>query len=133
MIGSLGVVIVNWRKEELTLRCVAMVRGWSTLKPRVVVVDNQSNEQSQKALGKSLSLNEFLRSQTNLGYAGGNNLGIREVLQGRPAFVLLLNNDAQVTEGSICQLLKRFEQNPDVAILGPVIKDHHSGDVRLQV
>jgi GT2 family glycosyltransferase len=133
MTSSLAVVIVNWRREELTLRCVSMVRNWSTLKPRLVVIDNQSNEQSQRTLSKSLHLNELLRSQRNLGYAGGNNLGIRHALQGSPAFVLLLNNDAQVTEGSICQLLKRFEQNPDVAILGPVLNESHCGIVRIQI
>jgi len=133
MISSLAVVILNWRKEELTLSLVSQLKTWLVLKPTIVVVDNESKQKSEKALAKSLDPSELISSRTNLGYAGGNNLGIERALQGSAAFVLLLNNDAIVTESSICELLNRFEQNPDVAILGPVLKESHSGIDRFQI
>ena len=50
MVASLSVIIVNWRDEQQTLRCVAEFRRWKTLKPELIVVDNESSEKSRQDL-----------------------------------------------------------------------------------
>jgi GT2 family glycosyltransferase len=130
MVADLCVVIVNWRNEAQTLRCVASIKHWRILNPSVLVVDNQSTMTSRKALGAVLAADELICSETNRGFAGGNNLGIERTMRAAVPIVLLLNSDAVVTEESICGLLDRLRNNPRVGILGPVLHEEHSGVTR---
>ena len=117
----LSVVILNWRNEADTIRCVGAVRGWGTLNPQIVVVDNQSTESSRAALAQVVRPAELISSEVNLGYGGGNNLGIRRALEGRGEYILLLNSDAEIAEAALRSLIERLETHPEVSILGPVI------------
>jgi hypothetical protein len=123
MVAELSVVIVNWREVEQTLRCVSSLRCWRTLKPELCVVDNESTEASRKALGTALDRNELVCSQANLGYAGGNNLGIAGALRSGTPFILLLNSDAAIAEKDVIRLLNRLRGNPGIGILGPVLRE----------
>ena len=62
-----------------------------------------------------------IRSERNLGFAGGNNLAIRRT---RADYVFLLNNDALVDAGVVEGLLGRFRENPRLGALSPVIHDY---------
>ena len=130
MVGQLSVVIVNWRNEERTLRCVSQLTGWGILKPQILVVDNESTVMSREALAKALDANELICSEVNLGYSGGNNLGIERALHSRVPFILLLNSDAMIAEKDVIRLLNRLRDNPDIAILGPVLNEYQSDIVR---
>ena len=130
MVCQLSVVIVNWRNEERTLRCVSHLTGWGFLNPHILVVDNESTEISREVLAKALDANGLICSDVNLGYSGGNNLGIERALHGRAPFILLLNNDAMIAEKDAIRLLHRLRDNPDVSILGPVLNEYHSDSVR---
>jgi GT2 family glycosyltransferase len=66
---------------------------------------------------------ELISSDTNRGYAGGNNLGIARALTTGAKYLLLLNSDAAIEEQSVGRMLDRMEANPDIAILGPVIRE----------
>ena len=123
MVADLSVVIVNWREEERTLRCIASLRHWETLKPELFVVDNESSKRSRKAFGNAVGPNELICSQANLGYAGGNNLGIAGALRSGTPFILLLNSDAAITEKDVIRLLDRLRGNPSIGILGPVLHE----------
>ena len=133
MVADLSVVIVNWRNEERTLRCLSSVRGWGALKPQIFVIDNESTETSRKALGNALGTNELICSQANLGYAGGNNLGIERALRSSSLFVLLLNSDAVIVEKDGIRLLNRLRDNPGIAILGPVLHEYQPGTVQCHI
>jgi GT2 family glycosyltransferase len=69
---NLAVIIVSWRNEEDTLRSAAAVRDWNSLKPKLIVVDNESTEGSRKALASTLDVRDLISSEINLGYGGGN-------------------------------------------------------------
>jgi GT2 family glycosyltransferase len=130
MVADLCVVIVNWRNEAQTLRCVASIKQWNILDPTLIVVDNQSTTDSRNALGAVLAADELLGSETNLGFAGGNNRGIERAMRATVPFVLLLNSDAVVTEEGIRRLLDRLRDNPQVGILGPVLHEENGGVIR---
>ena len=132
-IADLSVVIVNWRAEQQTLRCIASVRHWAHIKPKLFVVDNQSSERSRKALGDVLGPNQLICSQANLGYGGGNNLGIARALESGTQFVLLLNSDAAITETDIIRLTDRLKDHQDVAILGPVLNEHQQDNLQCYI
>jgi GT2 family glycosyltransferase len=133
MVAGLSIVILNWRSEQQTLRCVHALRGWKTLKPELFVVDNQSSEKSRKALGKALAPNELICSTANLGYAGGNNLGIARALQSEAPLVLLINNDASIEEREIIRLIDRLRNNPEVAAIGPVLNERRQDSIECYI
>src|SRR5680860_779683 len=83
---SLAVILVNWRNEDRTIPCVAGVKRWTSLKPRVIVVDNQSTSESHRALSRVVAPEELICSEVNLGYGGGNNLGIARAISRPPMY-----------------------------------------------
>ncbi len=127
---SLSVILINWRDERQTLQCVDEVRSWLSINPNIIVVDNESSTNSQTTLAKALLPHELICSGSNLGYAGGNNLAIKQVLAGTDRYILLLNTDAQVSEKSVMALLATMNDNPEISILGPVIYEGEAGKVK---
>jgi GT2 family glycosyltransferase len=124
MASDLCVVVINWRREVQTLRCISSIRRWRTLKPLLVVVDNQSTSDSKLTLNGALSPDELICSEANVGYAGGNNLGIAHASHLDASFILLLNSDAAIAETDVSRLLGRLRRYPAVAILGPMLIEH---------
>jgi GT2 family glycosyltransferase len=59
----------------------------------------------------------------NLGYGGGNNLGISRALDEGVEYVLLLNTDADITADSVGRLLELLDTQPEISIIGPVIEE----------
>ena len=127
MVADLCVIVVNWRDETRTLRCISAIREWNALEPTLLVVDNQSTSTSRKTLGAVLGPNELVFSETNLGYAGGNNLGIERALRSTASFFLLLNSDAAIEEEGVMSLLDRMRHHPEIAVIGPVLHEEQQG------
>jgi N-acetylglucosaminyl-diphospho-decaprenol L-rhamnosyltransferase len=112
------VVIVNFRTPELTLGCLQSLEPEVKRVPgtHVVVVENGSGDGSREALESGIAERGYgdwvtlVVSPENLGFAGGNNLGIRH---GEPAkFVLLLNSDTIVHEGCLERCLEVMKEHP---------------------
>src|SRR5690349_4744884 len=120
---GLAVILINWRQEERTLRCVRAVAGWRALEPRVIVVDNESTEATCSALSAAVPDENLICSAVNTGYAGGNNLGIKRALAAEPEFVLLLNTDAEISSAGVAQLLAKLDEYTQIAIIGPVVNE----------
>ncbi len=127
---SLVVVLINWHDEEQTLRCTRNLRSWQTLKPEILVVDNQSTEASSEKLRHELTAEELICSPVNRGYGGGNNLGIEQALGKKKDYILLLNTDAEISEAGVTLLLERLKAYPDISILGPVIFERQKNHMR---
>ena len=127
---QLAIIVVNWRSEAETLRRVAAIRGWETIAPQLLVVDNESTATSRSALSQVLGQSELLCSETNQGYGGGNNRGIERALEGDAQYLLLLNPDADLSETALIGLIETLEAHPEIAILGPVIREWEHGGVR---
>src|SRR5689334_15616680 len=128
---SLAIILVNWRNEQQTLQCVYSISRWPELKPRLYVVDNESTAATSAALAVALSPESLICSALNLGYGGGNNLGIRHALAQGCEYILLLNSDVEIAEGAVQRLLATLKTNPQISILGPLINETCDGRVRL--
>jgi GT2 family glycosyltransferase len=124
---SLAVILLNWRHEQQTLRCARAVMGWQALKPHVIVVDNESTEATCRALSAALSAANVICSAANLGYGGGNNLGIKRALAAKFKYVLLLNTDAEISAQGVRRLIERLDANPQISVVGPVIQEGDEG------
>jgi len=122
------IVIVNYKVAKLAIDSLASLEGELSSLPgiRVVVVDNDSRDGSVEALRMAIATrgwDDWVKlepSSQNVGFAAGNNLGIRlgwrTLPQSPPDYVLLLNPDTVVCPGSIKVLLKFLENRPEVGI-----------------
>jgi GT2 family glycosyltransferase len=93
----------------------------------VIVVDNGSLKQPVKPLIKKYPEVKFIVNADNLGFAGGNNIGIR---QAKGDYILLLNNDTEVEPGFIEPLLSCFQENDRVGMVSPKIIYHGTDSIQ---
>ena len=122
MSSKLAIVIVNWNVRDLLGECLTAVYAdlaASGLQADVWVVDNASHDGSPEMIRGEFDQVRLIVSEENLGFAGGNNLALRQI--GRtdpPHFVLLLNPDTELRPG-VCLTLTQFMQShPQVGIAG---------------
>lgn len=103
---EIGVVVVNYRQPALTEAAVDSLRRtpeWGRL--AVYVVDNGSGDGSDGRLAASCADCTVIPSAANLGFSGGNNLGIRRALEDGVRWILLLNNDAEAEPEFLAPLM----------------------------
>lgn len=126
--GPVYAIVVNYRTPDLTASAVAHLSAGAPAGRDldVYVVDNGSGDDSVTRLRAACPDATLLASPTNLGFAGGNNLALRDILATLPAgaeradsFVLLLNSDVEVEPDTLPACLAFIEAHPDVAVIGP--------------
>ena len=110
--ASLIAVVLNWNGGEDTLRALESLAGLET-----ICVDNGSADGSDREVKRRFPSVELIRTGANLGFAGGNNVGIRRALERGADWVLLLNNDAVADKGIAGALLRAAEVRPDAGLL----------------
>lgn len=123
---QLGVVIVSWNVRELLARCLQALLSdltASSLTARIVVVDNASRDGSPDMVRAQFPQVELIARSDNLGFARGNNLGLRalgfEASDATPQVehALLLNPDTEVQPGAIKTLLDVLAAHPQAALV----------------
>jgi hypothetical protein len=92
-------------------------------------VDNGSDDDSVSAIREAFPSVIVLETGTNLGFAGGNNVGIEYALQHGAEFAYLLNNDTVIRDSAITTLVEAAQESSDFGILSPVIHYYDEPDV----
>jgi GT2 family glycosyltransferase len=118
------VVILNWNLKDDTIACVESVQAGSDMAPRIVIVDNASDDGSVAAFRRLGPAVEVIANEENIGFARGANEGVRHALSRDADYVLLLNNDTIAGAGLIGHLLAAAAAAPGPAVLGPAIYYH---------
>ncbi|MBT5873474.1 MAG: glycosyltransferase family 2 protein, partial [Candidatus Latescibacteria bacterium] len=113
------IVIVNWNGLPDTLECLHSIAKIDYDNFRVVLVDNGSKDGSATGIRAAFPDVHLIEAKSNLGFAEGNNRGIREALDSD--FILLLNNDTTVDANLLDSLVAEAQSDPLTAALGPVI------------
>jgi GT2 family glycosyltransferase len=127
---TVATVILNYRCTEDTVSAVEALRRSTVLDQQVIVCDNAAADEADADLPARLGEGvTVIVTGGNLGYAGGNNVGIRHALESRPAFVWLLNPDTEVEPDTLERLLATAAAFPDAGALGPRI--FHTGRSRI--
>jgi GT2 family glycosyltransferase len=85
----------------------------------VIVVDNASKEDEASIIAEQYPQVKVIRSPRNLGFAGGNNLGIKEA---KGKYILLINNDTYFKEYNIDLLIERLESSDKIGIVCPKLR-----------
>ena len=120
---DLAVVIVSWNVRRLLRTCLETLLTdlrRSGLAAEVWVVDNASVDGTPEMVRNTFLTVRLVESGTNLGFAGGNNLALRAILEeaDRPPAVWLLNPDTEVEPGATAALLEALTSNPGAAVAG---------------
>jgi N-acetylglucosaminyl-diphospho-decaprenol L-rhamnosyltransferase len=116
VVPELSILIVTYRNPELTRDCLqAVQRAISTINAEVLVLDNDSPDDTPAMISREFDWLSFERSPTNLGFARANNV-LAERATGK--FILLLNPDAILHDGALPALLELAARHPEAGIYG---------------
>lgn len=124
----IGAVVLNWNGLQDTLECIASLHRSTYRNIQIIVVDNASTDGSQHVLQRCHEVTILLRSRKNVGYAGGNNIGIRWALDHGAEYVWVLNNDTVVHPDAASHLIARMRQDPSIGICGSTLVYHDDRD-----
>jgi len=115
------IVVLNWNGLADTLACLESMRRLEYPAYEVLVVDNGSSDGSPAAIRERFPDVTLIETGENLGFAGGNNVGIRHALEIGADYVLLLNNDTEVSPDFLSRLVEAAEADSQVGMAGPTI------------
>lgn len=148
------IIVLNWKNAVDTIACLDSLFKLKNTDFKIVVCDNSSPDDSYQEIRQWLCQNDYLSSRklieldretaeqylipanedgvylvqtgANLGYAGGNNVGIRLAMQ-QPdmRYVWVLNNDTEVDENALTHLVNKCKQDPKIGICGSKLVYHH--------
>jgi N-acetylglucosaminyl-diphospho-decaprenol L-rhamnosyltransferase len=124
---DLAIVIVNYNTCDDLDRClVSLAERQGLPDMRVVVVDNNSNDQSAEMVRQAHTWAELIETDRNGGYAYANNIGLRQIgyaqnnsLASLPRYALLLNPDTVVPPDALIRAVAFMDAHSDVGVLGP--------------
>ncbi len=117
---KLAVVILNWNGKALLKEFLPSVKQYSA-EADLYVIDNASTDDSTAFLQQNYPEIKIVKLDKNYGYAGGYNLGLQQI---EADVYALINSDIAVTKNWLKPIIKVFEENEDVAIVQPKIKDY---------
>lgn len=117
MTASWWLVVLSWNGREDTLACLASLRELAGDDIAVVCVDNGSTDGSVAAVRDAFPEVTLIENGSNLGFAGGNNVGIAHALAHGAEWVVLVNNDATLDADAIGQMRAAAVRHPDAGVL----------------
>jgi GT2 family glycosyltransferase len=120
-----AIIILNWNGLRDTLECLESLAMISYPNYEIIVVDNGSTDASVACLRSRYPNLTIIGNEENMGFAEGNNTGIRYALAKGAEYVLLLNNDTVVPPGFLDALVAVAESDAQVGIVGPLIVYHN--------
>jgi len=120
-----SIITINFNHSEVTSQLLYSLRNVTYPELEIFVVDNNSPNDDPEVLKQSFPEIELIRSPENLGFAGGNNLGIRKA---RGKYILLLNNDTEVEPGFLEPLVAKLESDSNIGAVSPKIRFFHTPD-----
>ena len=119
----ISIIIVNWNGQKWLDSCLASLHEQTYKHYEVIFVDNASTDDSVVYVKKKYPWVKVVQSATNLGFAGGNNLGFKH---SKGEFILLLNNDTRVEETYLEEFIQAFDEIPHLGAAQSkiVLMDH---------
>jgi hypothetical protein len=114
-----SIVTVNFRQAELTIALLkSLAAHYTAQEVEIIVVDNGAAQTNAQAFTPYFEGLKYIASAENLGFAGGNNLGIK---QASGDYIFLLNNDTEIPAGCIETLIHELSENQNIGLLSPLL------------
>ena len=118
---KVGIVILNWNGREVLLDCLRSVSRLRYPHFEVIVVDNGSRDGSKEMLARDFPGVLRIENDVNLGFATGNNQGIRLALERGHDYVMVLNNDTILDADCLTWLVRRAQSDSQIGAVSPKI------------
>jgi GT2 family glycosyltransferase len=123
MSPKVSVIVLNYHRPDDTIECVnsllaSEAKGFSL---EIVMVDNSEDSVSCAVLRSRFPGLRLIKTERNLGYAEGNNVGIRHAIETGADYVFILNNDCVVEKDALTKLFSSANRFADAAIVAPLV------------
>jgi len=129
LMKSACVIVLNWNGWQDTVQCIESLKSLAYPNYEIVVLDNASTNDSVARIREAHPDVILIETGANLGFAGGNNVGIRYALDKGADYIWLLNNDTKVFENTLEAFVAAGEENQDIGILGSPIYEMNEPEV----
>lgn len=113
-----AIIILTWNRVEDIVTCLESFSCLEYPNYEAVVVDNASADDTVPTVRRHFPWATLIVNDDNLGYVGGNNVGIRYALERRFDYVFILNSDTKVTPEVLTELVRVMRSDPSIAIAG---------------
>lgn len=122
-----SIITVNFHQAEVTIDFLKSVaKSYSSTEVEIIIVDNGAEKNRELIFQPYFSNIKYIQSKENLGFAGGNNLGIK---QAKGDYIFLLNNDTEIPAGCIETMIAEMEANHQIGLLSPLLLYFDEKDV----
>src|SRR3990167_4224784 len=113
---TLTAVVLNFNGLKDTIECIRSLKKCHSgpYKLQIVVVDNGSDNKNVASLSQINDIT-LIRNNRNLGYSGGNNVGIKYALKKNSDLILLLNNDT-IVDQDLLQYLGKASSEGEIVV-----------------
>ena len=118
-IKDITIIITSFRSEKPIRECLKQINK----ECKVINVENSNNKAYKNKIENEFNNVECILSGENIGYARGNNIGLRKT---KTKFALILNPDAKLLHDTLGNFILTAKKKPDFAIIGPGIIDNNS-------
>jgi len=120
-----SIITINYNQSAVTCQLLESLRKITYPNVEILVIDNASPNDTPKKIKKIFPEIILIQSNENLGFAGGNNLCVR---QASGKYLLFLNNDTEVAPGFLEPLVAKCESDPKIGAVSPKIKFYSKPD-----
>lgn len=149
---QVGIVVLNWNNAIDTIECIKSVLKINYTRYQLYVVDNYSTDDSVETICRYLQENQInfcwvdeldiqktifdkfrvilVRSSSNKGFSGGNNIAINNITsKGLADYIWILNNDTIVDKNALATMVEMANSDPHIGIVGSKILDYYNKDL----
>jgi GT2 family glycosyltransferase len=129
MQASVAIILVNWNSFDVTNDCIQSLKNIDYKAHRVLVVDNGSIDGSGEKLLATHPEIILIKSDTNQGFTGGNNLGFQYAIKHGFTYSIMLNNDTFVEHDFLTHLVQYMELHPNTGAIQSRIHYNHDRSI----
>ncbi|MBJ6367900.1 glycosyltransferase family 2 protein [Snuella sedimenti] len=126
---KLSVIILNYNSSIDTLELYRSLTRFNLSFLNIFIIDNNSKTKDLLFLKQNIPQKNLLQNDKNLGYGGGNKIGIEIARQKKINYALLLNPDIRLEKETLIHLLKLISSNEEIAAVGPRICFRDTPDI----
>jgi GT2 family glycosyltransferase len=115
--AQLSIILIAYNQAKYTSECINSIKEHTNINYEIILIDNASNDETQKLFSNDLNHLRYFRNDHNVGFPAAVNQGIKEALGN---YILILNNDTVLTTNLIDRLIEVAETDPNIGIVGPI-------------
>ena len=122
------VITINYNSAIHTIEMVKSVMQSDYINIKIIIVDNNSEEEDYKKLYEISNKATIIRSKVNLGFSGGNNIGIRAAINENAKYIMIINNDTIIKKDTISEMINALN-NKKADVICPKILNYYNHNV----